>query len=96
MVWLRQGAVSKSLTSFGDFGECEACTPLQIDILGEHQCTQSAKRLAGEEIGFPALLSGQLPRAVEVISTELHTHMLEILEQIRDGLPLAFGQNGFV
>lgn len=42
------------------------------------------------------LSSSQLPRAVEVISIELHTHMLEILEQIRDGLPLAFGQNGFV
>lgn len=63
-IWLQQATVSMGtqqvlmglgLTSLGDLGEGQAGTPLQVDVVGVHERTQGAKRVAGEEVGLGSL-----------------------------------------
>ena len=47
-------------TSFGNLGEGQARTPLQVDIVGVDEGAKRPKGLAGEEVGLSALHAGQL------------------------------------
>ncbi len=90
--WAASRAVLGTRTSLCDLGKCQACAPLEVDVIGIHKSAQCSERLAGKEIGLGTLRrwsdSGKQSRGGSG-----GADVFKVLEEVCDGLPLVLGED---
>lgn len=77
-------------TSLCDFCKGETSTSLQVDIVRVDECAQGVEGLAREEVGIAAL---QVSIGLCVHMMPMSLYILEVVEQICDGIPFAVGKH---
>ena len=85
-------AAPRTRTSLSDLSKCQACAPLEVDVIGVDEGAQCSERLAREEIGLGALRKVRLGKQSWGKGSG-GADVFKVLEQVGDGLALVLGED---